>query len=66
MVDHLHPEFHAEVIKELYGELECYQLVTEQTRRLLQGYSRPSIWQRLASNFPSTCSAFARLAKQLD
>jgi hypothetical protein len=33
MVDHLHPEFHAEVIKELYGELECYQLVTEATRK---------------------------------
>jgi hypothetical protein len=39
MAARLHPEFHAEVIKELYGELECYQLVTERTRRLLRGYS---------------------------
>ena len=40
MADHLHPEFHAEVIRELYGELECCQLVTERARLLLRGYSR--------------------------
>ena len=39
MAARLHPEFHAEVIKELYGELECYQSVTERTRLLLRGYS---------------------------
>jgi hypothetical protein len=39
MAARLHPEFHAEVIKELYGEIECYQLVTERTRLLLRGYS---------------------------
>ena len=57
MVDHLHPEFHAEVIKELYGELECYQLVTERARLLLRGYSREHL------EAVGTCLSFSGLAK---
>jgi hypothetical protein len=61
MAARLHPEFHAEVIKELYGELECSWSLSER-----DGFFeaiRANIRRRSASTFQSTCSAFCHLVR---
>jgi hypothetical protein len=62
MVDHLHPEFHAEVIKELYANSNAISWSLNGLDGFFEAI-RPNIWKRSASTFQNTCMAFSRRAR---